>query len=41
MKRALLPILLILLAIGLLIAFSYWYEQRWGIEGPFPCEHHH
>jgi hypothetical protein len=41
MKRAVLPILLILLAVALLAALSYWYEQRWGIEGSFPHEHHH
>jgi len=42
MKRVLLPILLILLAIGLLAAANYWYEQRWGVNGSFiDDEHHH
>ncbi len=41
MKRALMPILLILTAILLLAGFAHWYEQHWGIEGPFPHEHHH
>jgi len=41
MKRVLLPILLILLALAVLVALNYWYEQRWGIKGPFPNEHHH
>jgi hypothetical protein len=40
-KRALLPILLILLAIAALAALSYWYERNWGMEGPFQDEHHH
>ena len=39
MKRALSPILLLLLVIGLLIVLNYWYEKRWGIEGPFQHEH--
>ncbi len=41
MKRALLPILLVLMAIAVLAALNYWYEQHWGIEGPFQNEHHH
>jgi hypothetical protein len=41
MKRALLPILLMLLAVAVLAALTYWYEQRWGIEGTFPDDHHH
>jgi hypothetical protein len=40
-KKAVLPILLILAAIALLAAGAYWYEQRFGAEGPFPNEHHH
>ena len=41
MKKALLPILLILAAIAVLAGINYWYEKNWGIEGPFPSEHHH
>ena len=40
-KRALIPIVLILLAIAALAALSYLYENKWGIDGPFPDEHHH
>lgn len=40
-KKALTPILLTLAAIILLAAAAYWYEEKWGIEGPFPSEHHH
>ena len=40
-KKALMPILLTLAAIILLAAVAYWYEEKWGIEGPFPSEHHH
>jgi len=41
MKRTILPILLILLAVAVLAAVTYWYEHHWGIHGPFPHEHHH
>ncbi len=41
MKKALGPILWMLLAIALLAAAAYWYEQKWGLEGPFPAEGHH
>lgn len=41
MKRALMPILLIVATLGLLMLFTHWYEQHWGLEGPFPSEHHH
>ena len=40
-KKALLPILLIIAAIVLLTAVAYWYEQKYGEDGPFPPEHHH
>ena len=35
------PILLILAAIFLLAGAAYWYEQNWGLEGPFPDTHNH
>ena len=38
LKKALIPILLILAAILLLAAGAYWYEQKWGLEGPWPGE---
>jgi hypothetical protein len=41
MKRALLPVLFILTLIALLTVVTRWYEQRWGLEGPFPPDHHH
>jgi hypothetical protein len=40
-KKALLPVLLLLLAILLLAAAAYWYEAKYGLEGPFPAQHHH
>jgi len=41
MKKALMPILLILAVMILFIGGMYLYEQKWGIEGPFPNTHHH
>ena len=41
MKKVLLPLLLIAVGIVLLGAAAYWYEQRYGAEGPFPSHHHH
>ncbi|MCX7887781.1 MAG: hypothetical protein N3B01_11095 [Verrucomicrobiae bacterium] len=35
------PLLLILVGVIGLLVFPYWYEQHWGVEGPFPVEHHH
>ncbi len=35
------PILLILAAMILFIGGMYVYEQRWGLEGPFPSHDHH
>ena len=40
MKKVLIPVLLMLTAIVLLAAVAYWYEQRFGSEGPFPAHHH-
>lgn len=40
-KKALLPIMLVLAAILVLVGLAYWYEQRYGEDGPFPNEHHH
>jgi len=40
-KKTLIPILLTLAAIVLLTAVAYWYEQNWGLDGPFPAEDHH
>ncbi len=41
MKRALLPMVWIAGAIVVLIAVMYWYEQKWGTEGPFEDTHTH
>jgi uncharacterized membrane protein YidH (DUF202 family) len=41
LKKALIPILLIVGIIVVLTAVARWYEQKWGLEGPFPSEHHH
>lgn len=41
LKKALLPVLLIVAAIVLLVAGAYWYEQKYGAEGPFESHHHH
>ena len=40
-KKVLLPLLLIVVSIVLLSAAAYWYESKWGSEGPFPSHHHH
>ena len=34
-KKALIPILLIMAAVLVLGAAAYWYEQKWGYDGPF------
>jgi hypothetical protein len=39
-KKALLPLLWIVAAIVVLAAGAYFYEQKWGSEGPFPDHHH-
>jgi hypothetical protein len=41
MKKLLWPLLLLFGLVLLLLAGAYFYEQRWGIEGPFPPGHHH
>jgi hypothetical protein len=41
MRRLVLPVALLLAAILLLAAAAYWYEQKYGSEGPFPSQHHH
>ncbi len=41
LKKALLPVLLIVAVIVLLMAAACWYENKYGAEGPFPSEHHH
>jgi Mg2+ and Co2+ transporter CorA len=41
MKKALLPVMLILAAVCLLAALAYFYEKKWGLEGPFPSTGHH
>ncbi|HUI06095.1 MAG TPA: hypothetical protein VL486_03740 [Verrucomicrobiae bacterium] len=38
MRKLLLPFALFLAAILLLAAAAYWYEQKYGSEGPFPVE---
>jgi hypothetical protein len=40
-RKALVPLLIVLAVILLLAAAAYWYEQNWGLQGPFPSEHHH
>jgi len=40
-KSALKPLLLILGLIVVLAAVAYFYEQKWGLAGPFPSQHHH
>jgi hypothetical protein len=40
MKKALLPLLLIAAAILLLAAAAYWYEVKYGLDGPFRSYHH-
>jgi hypothetical protein len=41
MKKALMPLLLIVAGMVLLAAVAYWYENKYGPDGPFPSEHHH
>ena len=41
MKKALLPLLLIVVAILAFAAVGYWYNQRYGAEGPFESQHYH
>ena len=41
MKKVLMPLLLIMAGIVVLAAAAYWYENKYGAEGPFPSEHHH
>ncbi len=33
------PILLILSLVGLLAALAWWYEEKYGISGPFHGDH--
>ncbi|HUJ09512.1 MAG TPA: hypothetical protein VL171_05750 [Verrucomicrobiae bacterium] len=40
MKKVIVPILLFLVAILLLAGAAYWYEQKYGSEGPFPPHGH-
>jgi len=40
MKKALLPILLILAGVVLLATVAYWYENNYGDNGPFPGTGH-
>jgi hypothetical protein len=41
MRKMLLPIVLLFAAILLLVAAAYWYDQKYGSEGPFPNQHGH
>ena len=41
LKKALLPILLILGAAMLLMGVAYWYSQKESDDWPFKSEHHH
>ncbi len=35
------PILLVFGAIVVLAVAAYFYERKWGIDGPFPTQHQH
>ena len=41
MRKILLPIALFLAGILLLAAAAYWYDQKYGSEGPFQNLHGH
>jgi hypothetical protein len=41
MRKVLLPIALFLAGILLLAGVAYWYEQKYGSQGPFPSQHGH
>lgn len=41
MKKVLTPILLILGLIVVLAGAAWFYEQQWGLDGPFPSQHQH
>ena len=41
MKKMLAPILILLGLVVLLALAMFWYEQKWGSDGPFPSHHHH
>jgi uncharacterized protein YxeA len=41
MRKVLLAIVLILAIILLLMAAAYWYDQKYGSDGPFPSQHGH
>jgi hypothetical protein len=41
MKKVLMPLLLIIAGMVLLTAGIWWYENKYGPEGPFRSEHHH
>jgi hypothetical protein len=41
MKKLVLTLLLLVALAGLLLAGVYFYEQRWGLDGPFPAHRHH
>jgi len=41
MRKAWVPVLWALAAVVVLIVAAYFYEQKWGIDGPFKSQHHH
>jgi hypothetical protein len=41
MKKVLVVMVLFLAAILLLMAADYWYDQKYGSEGPFRNQHGH
>ena len=41
MKKVLLVMALFLAGILLLMAAAYWYDQKYGSDGPFPSQHGH
>ena len=41
LKKVLLPLILLMLAVMVFLAVAAWYESKYGSEGPFPSDHHH
>ena len=41
MKKALMPILIIVAVVALLLLLARWYEEKYGMSGPFRSSHEH